>query len=143
MHQRFKLIASVYLLFVKDNQILLLRRANTGYEDGKYGLVAGHLEAHESLTDGAIREAKEESGVYISPNDLKLVHTMHRRQNDERMDFFFEVRQWTGEIRNTEPDKCDDLSWFPIDNLPNKTIPYIKQAVECYKQGIIYSEFGW
>lgn len=143
MEERFKLIASVYLLFIKDGKILLLRRANTGYEDGNYGLVAGHLDAHESLTHAAIREAKEESGVDIVRNDLEVKTTMHRRQNDERVDFFFEVKKWTGEPVNTEPDKCDDLSWFHLDNLPSNTIPYIRQAIECYQKGIIYSEFGW
>lgn len=143
MSDRFKLIASVYLLFIKDNQILLLRRKNTGYEDGNYGLVAGHLDEHESLTHGAIREAKEESGVDIDPKDLEVKTTMHRKQSDERVDFFFEVKKWSGEIINTEPDKCDDLRWFPLNNLPSNIIPYIKQAIECYRKGILYSEFGW
>lgn len=141
--EKFKLIASVYLLFVRDGKILLLRRQNTGYEDGNYGLVAGHLEAHESLTSAAIREAKEESGVDIAPHNLGVVTTMHRKQNDERVDFFFEVKHWTGEPTNTEPDKCDDLSWFPLNELPSNTIPYIRQAIECSQKGIIYSEFGW
>ncbi|MFA7286575.1 MAG: NUDIX domain-containing protein [Patescibacteria group bacterium] len=140
---RYKLIASVYLLFVKNDKILLLLRANTGYEDGKYGLVAGHLESGESLTNGAIREAKEESGVVIEPSDLVLRATMHRRQFDERLDFFFEVKKWSGELRNAEPDKCDDLSWFPLDDLPANTIPYIRQAIDCYRKDIGYSEFGW
>ena len=143
MEERFKLIASVYLLFIKDGKILLLRRANTGYEDGNYGLVAGHLDAHESLTHAAIREAKEESGVDIEPKDLELKTTMHRRQDDERVDFFFEVKKWSSEPTNTEPDKCDDLSWFPLNELPTNIIPYIKQAIDCYRRGIIYSEFGW
>lgn len=33
---RFKLIPAVYLLLRQDNEVLLLRRANTGYQDGKY-----------------------------------------------------------------------------------------------------------
>ena len=143
MKERFKLIASVYLLFVKDGKILLLRRANTGYEDGNYGLVAGHLDANESLTHAAIREAKEESGVDLESRNLAVKTTMHRRQDDERVDFFFEVRDWTGEPVNAEPEKCDDLSWFPLDQLPTNTIPYIKQAIDYYKKGIFYSEFGW
>jgi len=141
--ERFKLIASVYLLFVKDGKILLLRRANTGYEDGNYSLVAGHLDAHESLTHAVVREAKEESGVDIDPNDIEVKTTMHRKQNDERVDFFFEAKKWRGEPKNTEPDKCDDLSWFALNNLPVNTIPYIRQAIDCYRKDIIYSEFGW
>ena len=141
--EHFKLIASVYLLFIKDGKILLLRRANTGYEDGNYGLVAGHLDEHEPLTETAIREAKEESGAIIRPADLKLKVFMHRKGQDERMDFFFEVKKWQGEITNTEPEKCSDLSWFSLNNLPPNTIPYIKEAITCYQKGITHSEFGW
>jgi ADP-ribose pyrophosphatase YjhB (NUDIX family) len=141
MKTRFKLIASVYIFFIKDDQILLLRRANTGYQDGNYSLVAGHADGEEPLTVAAQREAREEAGVEINKEDLVLKHVMHRREDDERMDFFFEARTWKGEIRNTEPGKCDDLSWFELDNLPTNTIPYIRQAIEGYKKGIIYSEF--
>ena len=143
MTEKFKLIASVYLLFIKDDQILMLRRANTGYEDGNYGLVAGHLDKGESLREGMVREAKEESGVDIAIDDLILKTTMHRRQVDERIDYFFQPTKWTGEIINVEPHKCDDLSWFPLNDLPDNIIPYIRQAIECARDGIFYSEFGW
>lgn len=46
--QRFKLILSVYLIFERDGKVLLLKRQNTGYEDGNYGLVAGHADGNES-----------------------------------------------------------------------------------------------
>ena len=45
--ERFKLIPAVYLLLRRDEEVLLLRRANTGYQDGKYGLIAGHLDGDE------------------------------------------------------------------------------------------------
>ncbi len=143
MKEKFKLIASVYLFFRKEEKILLLRRANTGYEDGNYSLVAGHVDGNEAMTSAAVREAKEESGVDINPNDLDLKVVMHRIGNDERMDFFFEPKKWKGEITNIESDKCSDLSWFDISNLPENTIPYIREAIECYRKGIFYSEFGW
>jgi hypothetical protein len=53
------------------------------------------------------------------------------------------VYAWSGEITNTEPDKCDDLSWFKLDALPENTIPYIRQALEAHKNNIKYTEFGW
>jgi ADP-ribose pyrophosphatase YjhB (NUDIX family) len=141
--ERFKLIASVYLLFVKDGKILMLRRANTGYEDGNYSLVAGHADGNEALTAATVREAKEESGVTIAPKDLQLKVVMHRRADDERLDFFFEPSAWTGEIQNMEFNKCDDLSWFPLDELPGNTIPYIREAIRCYREGVGYVEWGW
>ncbi len=145
---RFKLIASVYLFLIKENghngkEILLLRRANTGYQDGKYGLPSGHLDGGEPLSAGMSREAKEEIGITIYTDNLKLVHIMHRMDEDERMDFFFDAQFFEGEIVNNEPDKCDDLSWFPVSNLPENTIPYIKSAIEHYLNGDLYSEFGW
>jgi 8-oxo-dGTP pyrophosphatase MutT (NUDIX family) len=141
MSDRFKLIAAVYLLFRRGDEILLLLRANTGYEDGKYGLVSGHVDGDEPLAAAAAREAREEAGVEIDPADLALRTVMHRRQDDERVEFFFEPSRWRGEIRNMEPDKCAALSWFPIQNLPENTIPYVREAIARSSQGVPYCEF--
>jgi 8-oxo-dGTP diphosphatase len=141
--KRFKLITSIYLILIRDNKILLLRRKNTGYEDGNYGLPAGHLEDNESIREGLAREIKEEIDVDIDVEDLKLVHTMHRREKDIRVDFFFEATKYSGTPINNEPEKCDDLQWFPLDNLPTNTIPYIKTAINNSLDKTIYSEVGW
>jgi len=142
--ERFKLIPSVYVLPIKDGKILLLRRFNTGYEDGKYGLVAGHADGGETMTDAMIREAREEAGMELSKDNLKLVLTMHRWCGDhERIDFFFIAEKWDGEIKIMEPEKCDDLSWFPVNQLPENTISYIRAAIDCYLKGKSYFEFGW
>ena len=66
---------------------------------------------------------------------------MHRRQDDERVEFFFEPTRWRGEIRNMEPDKCAALSWFPIGRLPDNTIPYVREAIARCREGVPYSEF--
>jgi 8-oxo-dGTP diphosphatase len=141
MSDRFKLIAAVYLLFRRSEEILLLLRANTGYEDGNYGLVSGHLDGDETLAAAAVREAREEAGVEIDPADLALRTVMHRRQDDERVEFFFEPSRWRGEVRNMEPDKCAALRWFPIEALPDNTIPYIREAIARYREAVPYSAF--
>jgi 8-oxo-dGTP diphosphatase len=141
--KRFKLIMSVYLILIKDSNVLLLRRFNTGYEDGNYGLVAGHADGNERATDAMCREALEEAGLVIKPEDLKFVHFMHRSLNDERADVFFTANKWKGEPKNMEPDKCDDLSWFRLDELPPNTIKYVSEVIEHLQKGIYYSEFGW
>ncbi len=143
MKDRFKFIVSVYVFFVRDGKILMLRRFNTGYEDGNYSLVAGHADGGESLVQATIREAKEESGVIIKPEDLQLKVAMHRLDDREQVDFFFETKTWIGELQNMEPNKCDDLSWFAFDHLPENTIPYIREAIRCYREGIGYTEVGF
>lgn len=58
-------------------------------------------------------------------------------------DAFFVATDWTGEIKNMEPEKCDDLSWFDMNNLPPNTIPYIKTVIENILNKKHYSEYGW
>ena len=140
---RFKLIVAAYLILIEDSKILLQRRQNTGYEDGNYSIPAGHLEDTESVTDCLIREIKEEIDLDLKAEDEELVHTMHRRENDIRIDLFFTTKKYQGEPKNAEPEKCDDLSWFSLDNLPENTVPYVKQAIESYLAKEIFSERGW
>jgi len=78
MTEPFKLISSVYLLLRRDDELLLLRRANTGYHDGRYSLVAGHLNGDERATDAIAREAREEAGIEVQASSLRFVHTCHR-----------------------------------------------------------------
>lgn len=141
--ERLGSIVAVHLLLIKDGKILLSRRYNTGYEDGNYSVTSGHLEKDETVTQAMVRETKEEAGIDISTADLHCAHVMHRNSDDSRIDFFFTADKWQGEPINKEPDKCDELKWFPMHSLPLNTVPYVRNAIERYSQGSIYSEFGW
>ena len=141
--ERFKLIVSVYLFLIKKDKILLLRRYNTGYEDGNYSLPAGHLDNNETITNALCREVKEEIGVKVKPESTKLVHIMHRKENDIRVDFFYTTKKYEGKPTNTEPEKCDDLRWSSLKNLPKNTVPYISFAIKNYLNNVLYSEIGW
>ena len=137
------MIASSYLFLIKNEKILLSRRFQTGYQDGKFSLPAGHVEDQESVTAALCREVTEEIGLKILPKDAQLVHVMHRREDDIRMDFFFTAKRWRGALNNCEPKKCDLLKWFPLNRLPSTTIPYIRHAIKSYRKHIFFSEFGW
>ena len=135
--------SAVHLFFIEDVKILLLRRYNTGYEDGNYSVVAGHLNGGEKVTAAAVREAMEEVGLIIREENVEIVQVMHRLSDDERIDFFVTVSAWEGEITNNEPDKCDHLAWFSLDELPENTVPYVRQAIRNYQNGVQFSSFGW
>ncbi|MBU5590221.1 NUDIX domain-containing protein [Clostridium sp. MSJ-4] len=141
--KKFQMPVAVHLLLIREGKILLLRRFNTGYEDGNYSVVAGHLDGDEDVKSAMIREAMEEAGIEIKANNLQIVGVMHRKSEVERIDFFLVADSWNNEIVNMEPEKCDDLSWFEIDNLPFNTIPYIKKAIENYISGIQFDIYGW
>lgn len=134
---------TVHLLFIRENQILVARRSNTGYRDGEYSVPAGHLDGDETVRAAAAREAEEEVGVRIRAGDIRFSSVMHRIEGDERVDFFVQVQRWDGEIVNAEPDKCDDLRWVDFDSLPDNTIPYVRRAIANHLNGIPFDEFGW
>ncbi|MFE3446023.1 NUDIX domain-containing protein [Nocardia sp. NPDC059180] len=141
---RHMLIGDVHLLLTDDQgRVLFGRRANTGYEDGAYHLPSGHLEAGESLVAALAREAKEEIGVTIDHSDIEFVHVMHNSSSGGRVAFFFEVREWQDGPSNMEPDKCDDLSWFSLDTLPDRTIPYCREALRHIAAERKFSVYGW
>ncbi|HBY97093.1 MAG TPA: NUDIX hydrolase [Chloroflexi bacterium] len=136
-------IPEVHLFLIRDKHILLMRRFRTGFEDGNYSVIAGHVDGNEPVTYAMVREAREEAGITIAPGDLTLAHVMHRKSNGERVSFFFSPRRWEGEPANMEPHLCDDMRWFPIDALPENTVAYVRTAISHYGCGTIYSEFGW
>lgn len=134
---------SVHLFLLRDDHVLLLRRFNTGYEDGNYSVVAGHLDGDEEVVDAIVREALEEAGIHIDRADLRVAGVMHRKSNDERVDFFVAAERWQGEIRNLEPTKCDELAWFPLNDLPENTIPYVRRALALLGDGCWFESYGW
>ncbi len=142
--ERFTIRAAVYLILIKNGKTLLSRRFNTGWMDGKYSLISGHLDGGETVSDSMIREAFEEAGIKVSKKDLIPVKVVHHKETDtEYMDFFFVTEKWSGEPVIKEPDKCDDLSWFPMDKLPKNTLPHVRKVIESYKTNIPFFEFGW
>lgn len=145
--ERFRLLSTVHLLLIRKDQILLLRRFNTGYEDGNYSVIAGHLDGNEEVKMAMLREAREEASIKLTAENLEVVGVMHRRSTEERIDFFLMTSSWSGEIINNEPDKCDQLNWFNIDQLPDNIIPYIRKAIhnsfKVDRRGIWFESFGW
>lgn len=140
---RFTLIPETHLLLFEEGKVLLLRRHNTGYEDGNYSVVAGHIDGGETARSAMVREAAEEAGLDIRSDDLRMCHVIHRRSTDERVSFFFTTEKWLGEPQNREPEKCGELAWFAVDALPDNVIAYIRHAIEQVARGESYSEFGW
>ena len=140
---RFRIIPEVHLVLRDQGRLLMLRRFQTGYMDGHYSLVAGHVEGNETFAAAMAREAREEAGITVPEDALTLVHTMHRKSDEERLSLFFETSHWQGEITNAEPHKCDALDWFAPEALPVNCIPYIRAALRSIVAGMPYSEFGW
>ncbi|VEB98491.1 8-oxo-dGTP diphosphatase [Cedecea lapagei] len=142
--ERHQLSVAVFVVLRRADDICLIRRAHTGWMDGFYSLPAGGLEHGETLLQAAAREAGEETGVAISPAQLRSAHSMHVKTEDRSwLGHFFLCSDWQGEPYVAEPDKHSELRWVNIRQLPENTVPYVKQAIEAIIAGEIYSEYGW
>ncbi|MFA6547623.1 MAG: NUDIX domain-containing protein [Candidatus Magasanikbacteria bacterium] len=141
--ERFKIPAAGHLFLIKDGKILLHLRKNSSFEN-MYGVIGGHLDGGESAMNSIIREAKEEVGINIKYEDLKIATISHSNANNkEYIQFFFFCDKWDGDLQNMELDKCADLKFFSTKDLPENIVPYIKKAIECAESGVTYFEFGW
>lgn len=144
MSERYKSIIAVFLILTRENkgktEILLQERYNTGYMDGKYDTAcSGHLEPNESLSMALVREAKEEINLDIDEEDLEFVSLIHPYK-EGYVNVFFTTKKYSGTPRIMEPDKCSNLQWFDIDNLPNNTIDRIRNVIENMKKRILYDD---
>ena len=137
-------VVASHLLLRKPGSILLLRRFQTGWSDGLYSVIAGHVEPGESPVEAVIREAGEEAGLQIESQHLEFVHAMHRRKVDgeEKLDIWFACGKWIGTPYNAEPDKCDDLRWFDDRELPAHTVDYVRTTLGLIHDHHIFSTYA-
>jgi len=138
----FRVVPAAYVLLTDDDgRVLLQLRAGTGYRDGFWAAAAaGHVEAGEPVHAAAVREAAEELGIVVDGADLVPLTTMHRTNRtgleiDERVDFFFTCRRWTGEPRTMEPDRSAGLGWFALDALPDPVVPHERHVLDGLRSG--------
>jgi 8-oxo-dGTP pyrophosphatase MutT (NUDIX family) len=141
--ERIKTVLAVYLLLEKDGRYLFLRRQNSGWQDGRYTVPAGHVDADESATTAMVRETEEEIGVKISVVDLELVHVMHRNDRSPYIDVYFRCGRWSGRPEIKEPHKADDLRWASPAELSEQLVPTVALALRAVQDGRLYSEDAW
>jgi len=139
--ERFSFRAAVYLIAEKNDQILLMRRFQTGWKDGFYTLPAGHLDGNELITASMSREALEETGLIINPEDLQVIHVVHQMSDHEYFDFYLRANFWIGDPSICEPEKCDHMDWFDRNKLPDNLLPNVRSALERISDGNLFSEF--
>ena len=129
--QRFVVVPAAYVFLLRDGvagtEVLLQLRQGTGYMDDHWAAAAaGHVEKGETAHDAARREALEE--IDVDDLDLVFATSMQRTQGgepiDERIDFFFTARSWSGTPRILEPTKCAALEWYSLSALPEPVVPH-------------------
>lgn len=98
------------------------------------------MEEGETASQAVCRECAEEIGVTVRPENTRFLHVTHRLVNRTYYDLYFQVCAWDGDPRINEPDKCAQLKWYAMDQLPSNMIPHRRQALELWRAGSAYSE---
>lgn len=143
MTERIKFNASVSFIIQKEGKLLLFYRTDGYFKDGWWVLPAGHVEAGETATQTVVRECREELGIEVSPENIEFAHIVHNLVGEnKRMDFYFLVKEFNGNLYNLEPEKCKKMEFFAPNSLPpaDKIAPTTLQALQKIQNSIHYSE---
>lgn len=133
----------VHTLLLRGRDLLLLRRARTGYLDGYYALPGGHLQRGEGIIECAIRELREETGISVAGGQLKPSAVLPYLSGDQQgIDFIMQCRSFTGEPHLAEPDHFDEIGWWDVATLPERAVPYIGPALALIARGDWFFEFN-
>jgi 8-oxo-dGTP diphosphatase len=143
--RHFQLIVDIHLLLVGGSDLLLGRRANTGYGDGAYEPPSGRLAERETLVEAAVRVAAAEMGVALDPGQVSLAHVLHDVSGAGRMAFFLTADGWAGEacpVPSATGSRCySDFGWYPLTDLPANMIDRARVAVRNYAAGARFSTY--
>jgi len=99
-------------LVIKNDHVLLLNRSNERGFPGWIG-PGGKIDFPESLTEGAIREVWEETGLRVIDIVYKgLDEYVDPQQNERYMVFNYVATSFDGELLSDPPE--GELRWIPI-----------------------------
>ena len=114
MHREFPLVplVGVGAVVVHEGRVLLVRRGHEPLK-GQWSLPGGLLELGESITDGVVREVKEETGLMVEPVELvELLDRIHR--DGERVRYHYVIADYLCRVVGGElkaASDADEARW--------------------------------
>ncbi|WOI62514.1 NUDIX domain-containing protein [Streptomyces fradiae] len=134
------LVAAVIVHDKATNRVALLQRSeNAKFAQGLWDLPVGKSEPGEPITETAVRELYEETGLTVKPESLKVAHIIHGAWGVEAPNGFltvvFAAHEWTGEPENREPRKHSQVRWVDANAIPDAFVDTTASALHQYLSG--------
>ncbi|MFH0890708.1 MAG: NUDIX domain-containing protein [Candidatus Liptonbacteria bacterium] len=107
--------------------------------EGTWTLPGGKMEFGESFEEGAGREVKEETGIVLDKNAIKIISISNDRAADAHfITLGFLCDSFSGEARVMEPDEITEWQWFSMEGLPQPLFFPSEKMIRNYKIGKVY-----
>ena len=121
-----------------DNKFLLLRRASSKLEPGRWGVPAGKLEKGETSEKAAIRELLEETGISLErPSQIQCVGSLYiRKPESDYVYHLFRVQvDQVPEVRLS--DEHESYKWASLKDLEEMPLMAgAKEALQHYRKSL-------
>jgi 8-oxo-dGTP pyrophosphatase MutT (NUDIX family) len=102
--------------------VLTLRRsASDPWKPHHWNFPGGGVAKHESLTEGAVRELYEESGILVQPYSLRPLFYFYPRKGHQVAVFATTLNTYPAV--SFADGEHDDFKWSSFNNLPSPSIP--------------------
>ena len=108
---------SANVVFMRDGKVLMVK---AGYKD-YWTFPGGIVDEGEAPLDAAIREAQEEVGVSLQPDELQFIAVSYSRPKNgfiDHMKFIYRTERTIedGEI-NFVDQEIEDFKWIDLDEI--------------------------
>ena len=107
-------------LILKDNKVLLVKRAPHLLCGGMYALVGGYVDRDETIEDAVVREAKEETGYDVVVDSLLRIKDSPNRPKEDRQNIGFAYIAHAVEQTGKPDNESTEMGWFDLDKLPSE-----------------------
>jgi len=137
MENTIKVGVGVYIF--NDKHQLLLGLRKSAHAHGTWCAPGGHMEYGETNEQAAIREAKEETGLDISPNNVILKGTTNdffKESGKHYITLHLFCTKYSGTPKIMEPNKCAEWKWFDLNKLPQNLMLSNRNFLEQYKKDL-------
>ena len=135
MEKIVKIGVGLYI-FNSQNQVLLGLR-KSAHANGTWCPPGGHLEYGETNEQAAAREAKEETGLKILPQDITfagVTNDFFEESGKHYITLHMSCHKFSGTPKVIEPNKCAEWRWFDLNKLPSPLMLPNQNFLKQYKK---------
>jgi ADP-ribose pyrophosphatase YjhB (NUDIX family) len=140
MQKGIDYIGNTIVFFCHDGQgnFLMHKRTNQCRDEyGRWDVGGGGIEFGQTIEENLRREIAEEYCTKVLDYEFLGYRDVHRERDGKKTHWIaldFKVLIDRNKVANGEPDKCEVLDWFRLDELSSPLHSQLLACFEMYKE---------